>query len=148
LEKSEGNSTIRPGEIKSLDLTRCFRQPMLEVFVEYKLSSFQFSCDVSRDDKHQVIKKINSIRSRCPSDANFTGVFSKANKLYSGEIKVLFSKGSFFTSTTGSNMDELLKNLINSIDDQIAVWKEVRFEQPKTFIDYSEWLAKSGATGS
>jgi hypothetical protein len=122
--------------------------PGMEVFMEYKLSSFQFSNDLGREDKNQVIKKINSIRSRCPSDASFTGCFSIENKVFKGEIKVLFSKGSFFTSKTASNMEELLKIMINSIDDQITVWKEVRFDQPKTFIDYSEWLSNSGATGS
>lgn len=121
---------------------------VMEVHMEYKLSSFQFSAKMGREEKHHVIKRINSIRSRCPSDAHFTGDFSLEKKLYKGRIKILFSKGSFSAVASGASLDDLLKSLINSIDDQIAVWKEVRFDQPKTFIDYSEWLEKSGATGS
>jgi hypothetical protein len=114
--------------------------------MEYKLSSFKFSTDVSRDDKHLVIKKINSIRSKCPSDANFTGDFSCSNNIYDGKIKVLFSKGTFFVSGTGSNINELMQTLLNTLEDQIACWKTVRFDQPETFIDYSEYLDRPNAT--
>lgn len=116
--------------------------------MEYKLSSFQFSPEVSRDDKHTVIKRVNSVRSRCPSDSNFTGSFNYKNNIFFGEIKVLFSKGTFFVANSGSNMEELLSTLINSLDDQIACWKAVRFDQPETFINYSDFLEKEGATGS
>ena len=116
--------------------------------MEYKLSSFQFTPKVSREDKHLVIKRINSVRSRCPSDSNFSGSFSLDNSIFSGEIKVLFSKGTFFVSATGSNMNELLTTIINTLDDQIACWKTVRFDQPETFIDYAEFLSREGATGS
>jgi len=116
--------------------------------MEYKLSSFKFSSEVSRDDKHLVIKKINGIRSKCPSDSNFTGEFSADSGIFSGEIKVLFSKGSFFVSGKGSNMNELVKTLLNTLEDQIACWKGVRFDQPETFIDYSCYKVKSNATGS
>lgn len=116
--------------------------------MEYKLSSFRFSADVNREDKHHAIMKINSIRSKCPSDANFTGSFEFNNQIYSGEIKVLFSKGTFFSSGTGSNVKELMQTLINLLEDQIAVWKDVRFDQPETFIDYSDWQGKDSATGS
>lgn len=116
--------------------------------MEYKLSSFKFEGDVNRDDKHLVIKKINSIRSRCPSDANFTGSFTLSNNIYNGEIKVLFSKGTFFVTGTGSNMNELLNTLLNLLEDQVSCWKSVRFDQPETFIDYSEYLSRHTATGT
>ena len=121
---------------------------MLEVPMEYKLSSFKFSADIGREDKHLVIKKINSVRSKCPSDSNFTGQFEVQNKIYKGEIKVLFSKGTFFVTRTGSNMNELMNTLLNALEDQIAAWKTVRFDQPETFIDYNAYLSKEGATGS
>ncbi len=116
--------------------------------MEYKLSSFKFSADITRDDKHLVIKRINSIRSKCPSDANFTGTFRLENNIFCGEIKVLFSKGTFFVSNTGSNMDELTLTLLNALEDQIACWKSLRFDQPHTFIDYSEYLAEKSHTGT
>ncbi len=116
--------------------------------MEYKLSSFNFSSEIDRDDKHLVIKKINSIRSKCPSDSNFTGSFTYENKIYSGEIKVLFSKGTFFVTATGSNIPELMQTLLNALEDQVACWKAVRFDQPETFINYSEYLGREGATGS
>ncbi len=116
--------------------------------MEYKLSSFHFSNQVSREDKHHVIVRINSIRSRCPSDATFTGDFNFQNNLFTGQVKVLFSKGSFFVSRTSSNVPELMNTLLNDLDDQIAVWKEVRFDQPETFINYSEWIAQKQQTGS
>lgn len=116
--------------------------------MEYKLSSFQFSSTVSREDKHLVVKRINSVRSRCPSDSNFSGQFNFENNIFSGEVKVLFSKGTFVVSATGSNMNELLTTILNSLDDQIACWKTVRFDQPETFIDYAEYMARDGATGS
>ena len=116
--------------------------------MEYKLSSFKFSSDVSRDDKHHVIKKINSIRSKCPSDSNFTGSFSLSNGIYTGEIKVLFSKGTFLVTCTGSNIAELVKTLLNDLEDQISCWKTVRFDQPETFINYNEYLGHADATGS
>ncbi len=115
--------------------------------MEYKLSSFHFSQDVNRRQKHYVIKKINGIRSKCPSDAKFTGEFQSENKMLSGEIKVLFSKGSFFVSNKGSCVEDLMKALISELDDQVAVWKEIRFDQPKTFIDYSQPIPKK-ALGS
>ena len=116
--------------------------------MEYKLSSFQFASGFNRDDKHHVIMKINSIRSKCPSDANFSGNFTLENKIYTGEIKVLFSKGTFFVSKSGANIKELMSTIMNSLEDQIAVWKDVRFDQPETFIDYSDWLNRENATGS
>lgn len=116
--------------------------------MEYKLSSFNFCQQVSREDKHHVIMKINSIRSKCPSDATFTGDFQFSNNIFTGEIKVLFSKGTFFVSRKGSNIQELMVTLINGIEDQIAVWKDIRFDQPETFIDYSEWLQKNSSTGT
>ena len=106
------------------------------------------SYEVSREDKHHVIMKINSVRTHCPSDASFTGQFTLKNKIYEGEVKVLFSKGTFFVSKTGSNIQELMNTLINALNDQIAVWKDVRFDQPETFIDYSEWIERTNATGS
>lgn len=116
--------------------------------MEYKLSSFQFSPEVSREDKHYAITMINSIRTKCPSDSNFTGQFYCDNKkMFKGEIKVLFSKGQFFVSQTSTSMTGLLNSLIGELEDQIAAWKEVRFEQPETFINYNEWLAKQNVTG-
>jgi hypothetical protein len=42
-----------------------------------------------------------------------------------------------------------MNSLLHTIEDQIAVWKQVRFDQPKTFIDYSEWMSVNRtATGS
>jgi hypothetical protein len=120
----------------------------MEVPMEYKLSSFNFSSDISRDDKHHVIKRINSIRSKCPSDSNFTGSFSHQDNIFSGEIKVLFSKGTFFVQAKGSNIPELVQTLLNLLEDQVACWKTVRFDQPETFIDYNEYLSRQGATGS
>lgn len=111
--------------------------------MEYKLSSFQFSQNVSREDKHQVIKRINSVRSRCPSDSNFTGQFSIDGNIFKGEVKVLFSKGSFFVESSAANINELLTSLINLLDDQISCWKSVRFDQPQTFIDYSDFEKKT-----
>ncbi len=116
--------------------------------MEYKLSSFNFSSQIARDDQHHVIKEINRIRSKCPSDSNFTGSFSEANSIYSGEIKVLFSKGTFFVQATGSNVPELMQTLLNTLEDQVACWKTVRFDQPETFINYSEYLDSKVATGS
>ena len=118
--------------------------------MEYKLSSFQFSPEIKREDKHHAITTINGIRTKCPSDSNFTGQFQmdKSHKMFKGEVKVLFSKGQFFVSQTSTNMNSLLKLLINNLEDQIAAWKEVRFEQPETFINYHEWLNKQNATGS
>ncbi len=122
--------------------------PVIEVSMEYKLSSFKFSPEVSRPDKHHVIKMVNSIRSKCPSDSNFTGQFDLVNGLYSGEVKVLFSKGTFLVSATGSNISELMRTLLNTLEDQIVAWKSVRFDQPETFINYSDFLARESATGS
>lgn len=116
--------------------------------MEYKLSSFQFSDEINRDDKHHAIMRINSVRSKCPSDGSFTGKFAHENNLYHGEIKVLFSKGTFFVSKSASSMSDLMTVLIGGLDDQIAVWKDVRFDQPETFIDYGEFINKGGATGS
>ncbi len=116
--------------------------------MEYKLSSFQFSSDINREDKHLVIKKINSIRSTCPSDSNFTGHFSKKNDIFNGEIKVLFSKGTFLVSGSAANVNELMTSLLNQLRDQITAWKTHRFDQPETFIDYSEFLERESATGS
>lgn len=116
--------------------------------MEYKLSSFHFSNEVNREDKHHVIVRINSIRSRCPSDATFTGDFRFQNNLYVGQIKVLFSKGTFLVNRTSRNIPELMNTLLNDLEDQIAVWKEVRFDQPETFINYSEWIAQRNHTGS
>ncbi len=116
--------------------------------MEYKLSSFQFSTEIDRDDKHMVIKKINSIRSSCPSDANFTGHFRFQNGVYEGDIKVLFSKGTFQVSSTGASINELMTSLLNVLRDQIAAWKTLRFDQPETFINYSEYLNRETATGS
>ena len=118
--------------------------------MEYKLSSFQFSPEIGREDKHHAITMVNSIRSKCPSDSNFTGKFESndSTKIYSGEIRVLFSKGQFSVSHTSTSMNGLMKSLLNELEDQIAAWKEVRFEQPETFINYSEWLAKQNATGT
>lgn len=115
--------------------------------MEYKLSSFRFSQDISRQQEHYIIKKINSVRSKCPSDAKFTGQFDSSHGMFSGEIKVLFSKGSFFVSNKGSCIEELMKNLINELEDQVTVWKEIRFDQSKSFIDYSQSVLKK-ATGS
>lgn len=115
--------------------------------MEYKLSSFKFSSEVTRGDKHHVIKRINSVRSKCPSDSNFTGSFTESKGLYFGEIKVLFSKGCFYVSSTGSNIPELVQTLLNSLEDQVAAWKTVRFDQPETFINYNEYLNRS-ATGT
>ena len=115
--------------------------------MEYKLVSFQFS-GVDRSQKHHIIKKINSVRSMCPSDAKFTGQFeSKDPGMFSGEVKVLFSKGCFFASNQSTSVENLMKILINEIKDQVAIWKEVRFDQPKTFIDYSQPIPKK-ASGS
>ena len=118
--------------------------------MEYKLSSFQFSPGVSREDKHHAITVINGIRSKCPSDSNFTGAFQSddSTKMFTGEIKVLFSKGQFSVSHSSTSMGGLMKTLIRELEDQIAAWKEVRFEQPETFINYFEWLSKQNATGS
>ena len=116
--------------------------------MEYKLSSFQFSPEVSRDDKHLVIKRVNGVRSKCPSDSTFTGHFSIENKIFKGEVRVLFSKGTFFVQATGSNMNELLTTILNSVEDQITAWKSVRFDQPETFIDYNEYLNRDNSTGS
>ena len=44
-------------------------------------------------------------------------------------------------------MDEVLLSLIAKIDEQIACWKSLRFEQTESFIDYSEYI-KLNATGS
>lgn len=103
---------------------------------------------MSRSDKNHVIVRINSVRTRCPSDANFTGKFEDADGLISGEVKVLFSKGTFFVSRSASNISELMSVILNDLEDQIAAWKEVRFDQPNTFIDYSEWIEQTGITGS
>ena len=113
--------------------------------MEYKLSSFQFSQNVDRQQKHHIIKKINSVRSKCPSDAKFTGQFDFDDGMLSGEIKVLFSKGSFFVSNRGSCVEDLMKALINELDDQVAVWKEIRFDQSKSFIDYSQPVPKKAS---
>lgn len=117
--------------------------------VEYKLSSFQFSSEVSREDKNHAITMINGVRSKCPSDSNFTGCFEsdKKTKMFKGEVKVLFSKGQFLVSHTATTMEGLMKAIVSELGDQVAAWKEVRFEQPETFINYNEWLAK-GATGT
>ena len=115
--------------------------------MEYKLSSFKFCPEINRDDKHLVIKKINGVRSKCPSDSNFTGSFSFNNDIFTGEIKVLFSKGTFFVTGSGSNVTELIQTLLNSLEDQITCWKDIRFDQPETFIDYSEYLTRENATG-
>ena len=131
------------------DLDRASCEPEKgEVPMEYKLSSFDFSKDISRIDKHLVIKRVNSIRSSCPSDGNFRGSFSFQNNIFHGEITVLFSKGTFKVSHSGSNMNELLTTLLNALGDQITAWKTIRFDQPETFIDYSEYLRKESATGS
>lgn len=116
--------------------------------MEYKLSSFQFSDQINRNDKHHAIMRVNSVRSKCPSDGSFTGNFKCENKIFHGEIKVLFSKGSFFVAETASNMDELMTALIGRLEDQVAVWKEIRFDQPETFIEYGKLSEKTGATGS
>ncbi|MCB0376918.1 MAG: hypothetical protein KDD33_00370 [Bdellovibrionales bacterium] len=116
--------------------------------MEYKLSSFQFSSDILRDDKHFTIMKINSIRHKCPSDANFTGTFHRKDKIYSGEIRILFSKGQFVSQATATNMQELLRVLIDHLEDQVALWKEIRFDQKETFIDYNLRTNKNNATGS
>lgn len=120
----------------------------MEVPMEYKLSSFQFSVDIGREDKHLVIKKINSVRSTCPSDSNFTGSFYIQNEIFHGEVRVLFSKGTFFVQSTGSNMNELLTTLLNTLKDQVSAWKTIRFDQPETFIDYNDYLNKENVTGS
>jgi hypothetical protein len=116
--------------------------------MEYKLSSFGFSKNLEREDKNHAIMRINSIRSKCPSDSRFTGDFDLSNNLYFGEIKVLFSKGTFLVKQSGSNMSELMGLLLIQLDEQIAIWKEVRFDQPETFINYYEWNKKNSATGS
>lgn len=116
--------------------------------MEYKLSSFKFSNNVKREDKNHVIMRINSIRSKCPSDARFTGEFSESNKVFNGEIKVLFSKGSFLVNKSGANIAELMTIILNSLEDQIAMWKEIRFNQPEDFIDYSKKPAKKKATAN
>lgn len=116
--------------------------------MEYKLSSFKFSSEVTREDKHHVIKKLNSVRSKCPSDSNFSGEFRKEGHLIHGEIKVLFSKGIFNVKESGSNISELMDTMLNTLEDQISAWKRVRFDQPETFIDYNEWLSRATATGT
>ncbi len=115
--------------------------------MEYKLSSFQFSQDIGRQQKHHIIKKINGVRSKCPSDAKFAGQFDFNDGMLSGEIKVLFSKGNFFVSGKGSCVEDLMRVLINELDDQVTVWKEIRFDQSKSFIDYSQPIQKK-ASGS
>ena len=118
--------------------------------MEYKLSSFQFSPEVSREEKNHAITMINGIRSKCPSDSNFTGQFEldKKTKIFKGEVKVLFSKGQFLVSQTSTSINGLMIAIIGELGDQVTAWKEVRFEQPETFINYNEWLTKQSATGS
>ena len=103
---------------------------------------------MGREDKSHVIVRVNRVRTRCPSDANFTGVFDFKDGIFSGEIKVLFSKGTFFVSGKAANIKDLMTDLLGGIEDQITAWKDVRFDQPNTFIDYSEWIERTNATGS
>lgn len=82
--------------------------------------------------------KINTIRAKCPSDARFTGEFSEKNKMFAGQIKVQFSKGSFLVDSTSSTMADLMNSILTELEGQIALWKEIRFNQPEDFIDFSK----------
>ena len=93
---------------------------------------------MSREDKHLVIQTINSIRSKCPSDGKFTGSFSLKEKVFSGEVKVLFSKGTFAATSTGNSVPELMKSLLAHLEKQIACWQKLRFDHSESFIDYSQ----------
>ena len=116
--------------------------------MEYKLSSFKFCQQMSREDKNQVIVRINSVRTRCPSDASFTGLFEFRDDQFYGEIKVLFSRGSFFVKASHGTVKELMTFLLRKLGSQIDAWKQIRFDQTQNFIDYSEWVQKEEATGS
>jgi|GEM_PF-3263572 len=96
--------------------------------MEYKLSSFEFSDKFSRDQKHFVIQRINSFRSKCPSDATFSGTFSLDNDQFSGSIKVLFSKGEFLAESQNTTCEELMKAIEASIWTQIEDWRANRFK--------------------
>ena len=111
--------------------------------MEYKLSSFQFSPEIKRDDKHYAIMKINSIRNRCPYDSNFTGEFKHNGDLFSGDLRIHFSKGQFLASAQSTSMEALMDALLNEVEEQIEMWREVRFDQKETFIDFEEKRKKA-----
>ena len=104
--------------------------------MEYKLSSFDFSENLEREEKHYAIVKINSFRSACPSDARFSGSFSKENNEYSGSVKVLFSKGEFAASAKSDSIESLMDVLQEKIHKQIEAWRQTRFEQEDTFVNF------------
>jgi len=104
--------------------------------MEYKLSSFEFAGEFSREEKHFVILRINSFRSKCPSDATFSGAFNGDKNQFSGNIKVLFSKGEFLAEGVGKTCEELMEDIEGKIWQQIEVWRETRFSQEKTFVNF------------
>ena len=106
--------------------------------MEYKLSSFGFSENLQREEKHYAIVKINSFRSACPSDAKFSGEFDKEAKQYKGSIKILFSKGEFSAEETSDSIENLMELLENKVAQQIEIWRQTRFEQEDTFVDFQK----------
>jgi len=83
--------------------------------------------------------RINALRSACPSDANFSGDFNVNGKdSYQGTLRVLFSKGEFGATVDASNMEDLMDKLSNKIKKQIERWRETRFDQEDTFVDFKE----------
>lgn len=106
--------------------------------MEYKVSSFEFTDEFSREEKHFIILRINSFRSKCPSDATFSGSFVKKDKNFSGSINVLFSKGEFVAEGNGIGHEELMTNLEGKIWQQIEIWRETRFTQNEKFVNFQK----------
>lgn len=104
--------------------------------MEYKVSSFDFDGDFTRDQKHFIIMRINSFRSKCPSDAMFSGGFKWSGNEYTGQLRVLFSKGEFLASGRGANCQALMESIETEIWQQIELWRETRFSQEQTFVNF------------
>lgn len=106
--------------------------------MEYKLSSFKFDQEINRDDKHFAIMKINELRPACPYHATFSGEFNQDKNGVKGTLRIHFPRGEFKATAKAASMKNLMKELFAQINAQIESWRNLRFDQEDTYVEFQK----------
>ena len=82
------------------------------------------------DSKHlrKIFKdKLNDLLDVSPSDSSASSNITKTVSGYLGKLQILSSQGEFKASTTGHDLDDMIKNLFNQMHHQVTQWRSKRF---------------------
>lgn len=71
--------------------------------------------------------KLAELHKRAPQGATLRAVFTRKNKSFTANVRILSAAGQFFVSVRGNKMRDVTRKLEERLHKQLRRWKTLRF---------------------